>query len=78
MLPLIALIRVWQLLLSPWFGANCRYVPTCSQYGLEALEAYGCIRGCWLTLRRLLRCRPGGGSGYDPIPQLHKRRDLPQ
>lgn len=75
-LPLIALLRLYQLILSPWLGANCRYVPTCSQYAIEALQRFGVLRGCWLAVRRVVRCRPGGGSGYDPVPQLQKRRDV--
>jgi putative membrane protein insertion efficiency factor len=47
---------------------NCRFQPTCSAYALEALEKHGAIRGSWLALRRILRCHPGGGSGYDPVP----------
>jgi putative membrane protein insertion efficiency factor len=69
--PLIALIRAYQFLLSPWLGTNCRFTPTCSQYAIEALSTFGVLRGTWLTLRRVLRCRPGGGSGYDPVPEKH-------
>jgi uncharacterized protein len=64
---LIALIRGYQYCLSPWLGGQCRFVPTCSQYALEAVSRYGVLRGSWLTLKRLGRCRPGGGSGYDPV-----------
>ncbi len=49
----------------------CRYEPSCSSYGLEALEVYGAARGSWLTLRRLLRCHPWGGQGWDPVPEPH-------
>ncbi len=65
---LIALIRVYQWTLSPWLGSHCRFEPSCSRYSVEALSRYGFIRGGWLTLRRLSRCRPGGGHGYDPVP----------
>ena len=61
-------IRAYRLLLSPWLGLNCRYQPTCSAYALEALEKHGAIRGTWLAIRRIVRCHPGGGSGYDPVP----------
>jgi putative membrane protein insertion efficiency factor len=61
-------VRAYRLFLSPWFGMNCRFQPTCSAYALEALEKHGAIRGSWLALRRILRCHPGGGSGYDPVP----------
>lgn len=66
---LVALpVRAYRMVLSPWLGVNCRYQPTCSAYALEALEKHGAIRGGWLALRRILRCHPGGGSGYDPVP----------
>lgn len=61
-------VRAYRLFLSPWLGHSCRFQPTCSAYALEALEKHGALRGGWLTLRRLLRCRPGGGHGYDPVP----------
>jgi hypothetical protein len=62
-------VRAYRLLLSPWLGLNCRYQPTCSAYALEALEKHGAIRGTWLAMRRIARCHPGGGSGYDPVPE---------
>ena len=61
-------VRAYQMVLSPLLGANCRYQPTCSAYALEALERHGAWRGGWLTLRRIARCHPWGGSGYDPVP----------
>ncbi len=61
-------VKAYRLLLSPWLGLNCRYQPTCSAYALEALEKHGAIRGTWLAIRRIARCHPGGGSGYDPVP----------
>lgn len=64
---LVGLIRGYQYGLSPWLGGQCRFVPTCSQYALEAVTRHGPWRGSWLTLKRLGRCRPGGGSGYDPV-----------
>ncbi len=63
-----ACIRAYQLFLSPWLGTNCRFEPTCSAYAMVAVQTHGPLRGTWLTLRRLWRCRPGGGSGYDPVP----------
>jgi len=54
--------------LSPYIGKNCRYTPTCSNYGIEALKKYGAIKGGWLTIKRVLSCNPWGGSGYDPVP----------
>jgi putative membrane protein insertion efficiency factor len=65
---LLGLIRLYQLTLSPWFGRSCRFEPTCSHYATEALQRFGVRRGLWLTLRRLGRCHPWGGSGYDPVP----------
>ena len=65
---LIGLIRLYQITLSPWLGGACRYTPTCSNYGIQALEKYGAFKGSWLTLKRVLSCNPWGGSGYDPVP----------
>jgi hypothetical protein len=63
-----ALVRAYQYLLSPWWGRQCRFTPTCSQYAIEALERHGAARGGWLALRRVLRCHPWGGGGFDPVP----------
>ena len=69
----IILIRGYQRLLSPWLGMQCRYVPTCSAYTIEAIDRFGVIQGGWLGLRRIGRCQPfailGGGTGADPVPQ---------
>ena len=67
-LPLIVLVRFYQLCISPFTPPSCRFTPTCSQYALEALRKYGPLKGLWLTIRRLARCHPWGGSGYDPVP----------
>ena len=64
----IVLIRIYQLILSPLLGANCRYTPTCSQYGKEAIERYGPFKGGWLAVKRIARCHPWGGHGHDPVP----------
>lgn len=64
----IKLIRLYQLTLSPYMGRQCRYTPTCSNYAIEALRKHGLLRGSWLATRRILRCAPWGGSGYDPVP----------
>ena len=65
---LIKLIRGYQIGISPLLPPSCRYTPTCSHYGIEALNKYGLFKGCWLTLRRILRCHPWAKGGYDPVP----------
>ena len=70
-----ALVVAYQWTLSPVLGTNCRYEPSCSHYALEALAVHGAVKGGWLTLRRLGRCHPWGGWGYDPVPP---RADRPQ
>ncbi|MGK2864136.1 MAG: membrane protein insertion efficiency factor YidD [Chitinophagaceae bacterium] len=67
-LPFILLIKIYQLVISPWIGPKCRYQPTCSHYALEAFQKYGLLKGIWLTVKRIGRCHPWGGSGYDPVP----------
>ncbi len=62
-------IRAYRLVLSPWVGMHCRYQPTCSQYALEALEVHGPVKGSYLAGRRILRCNPFGGHGFDPVPE---------
>jgi putative membrane protein insertion efficiency factor len=66
--PFIVLIKIYQLLISPLFPSSCRYTPTCSHYTLEALKKYGLFKGGWLGIKRISRCHPWGGSGYDPVP----------
>lgn len=66
---LMALVRGYRLLLSPWLGSACRFEPTCSVYALGALERHGAAAGSWLTLRRLARCHPWCAGGHDPVPQ---------
>ncbi|MEM9754847.1 MAG: membrane protein insertion efficiency factor YidD [Pseudomonadota bacterium] len=61
-------VHLYRATLSPFVGHNCRYQPTCSAYALEALRKHGGIKGAWLTLRRLARCHPLGGSGIDNVP----------
>jgi hypothetical protein len=63
-----AFIRAYQLLLSPVLGHHCRFTPSCSQYASEAIDRYGVLRGCWLTMRRIVRCQPFCPGGYDPVP----------
>jgi putative membrane protein insertion efficiency factor len=64
----ISLIKAYQYLLSPILKPSCRYVPSCSEYGVQAITKYGPFKGGWLAFRRILRCHPFGGHGYDPVP----------
>lgn len=73
--PLRALIRLYQLTISPFLGNNCRFDPSCSAYALEALRDHGAFRGTWLAVRRIGRCHPWGGSGYDPVPAESSAED---
>jgi putative membrane protein insertion efficiency factor len=66
--PLIFLIRIYQWVISPLLGPKCRYQPTCSHYAVEALKKHGPFKGLWLAVRRISRCHPLGGSGWDPVP----------
>ncbi len=65
---LLVLIRFYQLAISPLIPPRCRYVPTCSQYAVEAIRKHGACKGGCLAAKRLCRCHPWGGSGYDPVP----------
>ena len=65
---LIGMIRFYQKIISPMGGAKCKYYPTCSQYGLEAIERYGAFRGGLMAVWRILRCNPFSKGGYDPVP----------
>jgi len=67
--PIILLVKLYQITLSPLMGFNkCRYIPTCSQYAIEALQKHGIFYGSYLAVKRILSCHPWGGSGYDPVP----------
>ena len=65
---LIGLVRLYQVTLSPLLGKNCRYIPTCSQYMIGAIQIHGPVRGTWLGIRRILRCNPFSKGGFDPVP----------
>ena len=65
---LLSTIRGYQRFISPVLGASCRHQPTCSTYTYEAIESHGALRGSWLGIRRIVRCRPGRPGGYDPVP----------
>lgn len=71
---LIAIIRGYRWLLSPWLGQHCRFHPSCSHYALEAIEQHGSGCGSWLALRRLLRCHPWHAGGFDPVPPANHTR----
>lgn len=64
------LIRGYQKFISPLFPSVCRFQPTCSSYAIEAIERFGSVKGVYLAARRIVRCRPGGGHGYDPVPEM--------
>ncbi len=66
--PLILLVKIYQYVISPAIGPKCRFIPTCSQYAVTALQKHGLIKGTLLAIRRISKCHPGGGSGYDPVP----------
>jgi putative membrane protein insertion efficiency factor len=68
-LPLIFIIKIYQLFISPILRTNCRYAPTCSNYTIESLSNHGLIKGGYFSIRRILNCHPLGGSGYDPVPK---------
>lgn len=66
--PFVVIIKFYKRCISPYTPATCRFTPTCSQYALEAFQKYGLFKGLYLSVRRILRCHPLGGSGYDPVP----------
>ena len=68
---LVGSVKAYQLVVSPWLGPGCRYEPTCSRFAMDAIRQQGPLEGGWLAIRRLARCHPWGGSGYDPAPERH-------
>jgi hypothetical protein len=68
---LIVIVRLYRVVISPWTPPACRFVPTCSGYAIGAIERHGALRGGWMALRRIGRCHPFGGQGYDPVPGPH-------
>jgi hypothetical protein len=70
--PFILLIRFYQAAISPYTPATCRFSPTCSSYSIEALKVHGLLKGSWLAVKRIGKCHPWGGSGYDPVPKKEK------
>jgi uncharacterized protein len=69
-------VHVYRWTLKPLIGAECRHLPTCSEYALEAIELNGAWRGAWLAASRVLRCRPGGTAGHDPAPDIRRESHL--
>lgn len=68
----VFLIRIYQWIISPLFPPSCRFTPTCSNYSVEAIKSYGIIKGGKLAIKRILKCHPWGGNGYDPVPDKDK------
>ncbi|MBS0368056.1 MAG: membrane protein insertion efficiency factor YidD [Proteobacteria bacterium] len=64
----LALLQVYRYAISPMLGRNCRFVPSCSEYAVEAVERHGALKGSWLAARRVCRCHPFNGGGFDPVP----------
>jgi putative membrane protein insertion efficiency factor len=73
-LVMIALIKLYQTILSPFVGQHCRFYPSCSSYALEALEKHGTVRGLWLSIKRVSRCHPWHEGGVDPVPEPQKKQ----
>ena len=69
---IVGVIKFYQIVVSPVIGPSCRHYPTCSQYTIESLKTHGVLRGLYLSVRRIWRCRPGGSHGYDPVPKRDK------
>ena len=72
----VLLLRVYKWLVSPWLPPSCRYVPTCSEYAMEAVERYGAVRGSWMAMMRVLRCHPFVKGGYDPVQAAEQSTDV--
>ena len=72
--PVIIIIKAYQLLLSPILKTNCRYLPTCSEYSITALKEHGLLNGFYYSLKRILKCHPLGGHGYDPVPKKTNKK----
>jgi hypothetical protein len=69
----LAAVRAYQIAVRPLLSGQCRYLPTCSAYAAEAIATHGAMRGGWMGMKRVMRCHPFGGSGLDPVPQLHEK-----
>ena len=74
--PLIFIIKIYQFSFSPLIGKNCRYLPTCSEYAIESLKSHGLLRGSFFAIRRILKCHPFGGHGFDTTPKSKQNKIL--
>lgn len=72
--PLLLLVRLYQWIISPLFPPSCRFTPTCSSYMIQAIQVWGPFKGVWLGVKRLAKCHPRGGCGYDPVPEKNKSK----
>lgn len=72
------LIKLYQWLISPWFGAKCRFHPSCSEYAVEAIETHGSLKGAWLSVKRILKCHPLSEGGFDPVPNPSESTKKPK
>lgn len=70
-----SLVRFYQIAISPWFGAKCRFHPTCSHYAIESIETHGSLKGAWLSIKRILKCHPLSKGGFDPVPESTQLND---
>tara|TARA_B100000965_G_C19498276_1_gene716233 strand:- start:50 stop:289 length:240 start_codon:yes stop_codon:yes gene_type:complete len=71
--PIILIIKFYQFFISPFLGQNCRYIPSCSEYAIESLKIYGPLKGFYLAMKRIFKCHPWGGKGFDPVPNKIKK-----
>jgi hypothetical protein len=71
----IGIIKLYQVVLSPMLGPRCRFHPSCSYYAIDAITQYGLVKGCWLSLKRVLRCHPLNDGGYDPVPEKKQNKE---
>jgi hypothetical protein len=67
-------IRIYQAIISPWLGRNCRHEPSCSEYAIQAIQEWGILKGTWLGMKRIAKCHPWGTYGYDPIPKRNQQK----
>jgi putative membrane protein insertion efficiency factor len=71
----IGIIKLYQTVLSPMLGPTCRFHPSCSHYAIDAITEHGMIKGCWLSIKRILKCHPLNDGGYDPVPEKKQNKE---